>query len=134
MGRVGLEARGRVFLARLLVGDRRFDDAVRILQPIPQDAEQSIGRELQAHTRYWRSVALAGAGNTEAAQSEAERSRMLLEEIQASLPEPDRARYAGRPDIRRLLATLNSRFLTTGGPQAHGRRLGSAAVMDRESA
>ena len=48
MRRVALEARGRIFLARLYVGSRRFDEAVRVLETIPPDAEQAIGREQQA--------------------------------------------------------------------------------------
>jgi hypothetical protein len=103
MHRVVLEARARVFLARLHCSDRRFDTAVQVLAAIPDDAEQGIGRELQAQAQYWRSVAFAGLGNVEAAQSQAGDARRLVSAIQALLPEPDRARYAARPDIRRIL-------------------------------
>ena len=103
MRRVALEARGRVFLARLYVGSRRFDEAVRLLETIPPDAEQAIGRELQAQVRYWRSAALAGQGNTDAARTEADHARKLLADVEASLSEADRARYVARPDIRRMV-------------------------------
>ena len=103
MNRVALEARGRIFLARLYSDGRRFDDAVQVLNAIPDGAEQMIGRELQAQARYWRSVALSGQGHVEAAKTEAGHARQLLTEIQASLPELDRARYATRGDIRRII-------------------------------
>ncbi|HEY6362926.1 MAG TPA: protein kinase [Vicinamibacterales bacterium] len=122
MGRVVLEVRGRVFLARLHVGNRRFDDAVRLLAAVPPDAEQAIGRELQAQARYWRGLALAGLGNTDAARSEVDRARTLVEEIRASLSEPDRGRYAARPDIRQILATNTSRFPASSTASARGRR------------
>ncbi len=117
MQRVGLEARGRMFLARLHVGNRRFDDAVSLLETIPPDAEQAIGRELQAQVRYWRSVALAGQGNLEAARAEAGHARQLLTDLQASLPEPDRARFAARPDIRRIMTTVGSQSPTSRSSQ-----------------
>jgi hypothetical protein len=103
MNRVGLEARGRIFLARLYIDGRRHDDAVQALSSIPADAEQIIGRELQAQARYWRSVAFSGQGKVDAAQAEAGHARQLLTDIQASLPELDRARYAARADIRRII-------------------------------
>ena len=103
MHRVALEARARIFLARLHAAAGRFEDAVQVLSTIPEDADQAIGRESQAQARYWRSVALGGLGKLEAAQSEAGRARQLVADIQASLPEPNRARYAERPDIRRIL-------------------------------
>jgi tetratricopeptide (TPR) repeat protein len=103
MHRVLLEARARVFLARLHIDRRRFDDAVQVLSAIPDDAEQRIGPELQAQARYWRGVAFSGQGKTDAAQAEAGHARQLVMDIQASLPEPDRARYAARADIRRII-------------------------------
>ena len=103
MHRVALEARGRIFLARLHAAGRRFDEAMQVLVSIPDDAEQTIGRELQAQARYWRSVALAGQGKVDAAQTEAAAARQLLMDMQASLPEPDRARFAARADIRRIV-------------------------------
>jgi hypothetical protein len=76
---------------------------VQALSSIPADAEQIIGRELQAQARYWRSVAFSGQGKVDAAQAEAGHARQLLTDIQASLPELDRARYAARADIRRII-------------------------------
>jgi tetratricopeptide (TPR) repeat protein len=103
MGRIAVEARGRVFLARLYATARRFADAIGILEPIAPDAEQAIGRELQAQARYWRSVALAGQGHAEAARAEAEQARRLVAEIEASLPAADRERFAMRPDVRQMV-------------------------------
>ena len=103
MHRVALEARGRIFLARLHIDRRRFDDAVEVLTAIRDVGQQTIGRELQAQAHYWRSVALAAQGMREAAQAEAGSARQLVEAIQAALPESDRARYATRPDIQRMI-------------------------------
>ena len=103
MHRVALEARARIFLARLHIDRRRFDDAVQVLSAIPDDAEQTIGRELQAEARYWRSVAFSGQGKADATQAERGYARQLIMDIQASLPEPDRARYVTRPDIQRVI-------------------------------
>jgi hypothetical protein len=103
MHRVALEARARIFLARLHIERKRFDDAAQVLTAIPDDAEQRIGRELQAQAHYWRSVALAALGMREAADAEAGRARQLVGDIQASLPESDRERYAARPDIQRVI-------------------------------
>ena len=103
MNRVALDARGRVFLARLHIEGRRFDEAVQVLSSIPDEAELTIGRELLAQARYWRSVALAGEGKPEAAQAEAGHARQLVADIQATLPEPDRTRFAARADIQRII-------------------------------
>ncbi len=103
MHRVALEARGRIFLARLHIGGRRFEEAMQVLSTIADDAGPAIGRELLAQAYYWRSVALAGQRKLDAAHSEASHARRLIADIQSSLPEPDRVRYAARADIRRIL-------------------------------
>ena len=88
-----------MFLARNYTVNRQFADAVSILQAIPSDAEQTIGRELQAQARYWRSLALAGQGNLEAAQSESDR-HANYSGYPGVAAERDRAPFAARADIR----------------------------------
>ena len=102
-GRVVLEAKCRLILARIQVAARNFDDAFEILNSIPADAAKSIGSELDGQVHYWRSVALAGLGDAATANVEQQTARKLLSDVQARLPEPARAGFAVRPDIRRVL-------------------------------
>ncbi|MBI4486289.1 MAG: protein kinase, partial [Acidobacteria bacterium] len=100
MGRVSLEQRSRVYLARIAVTERNFDEAVRILNEIPpDDASRTIGRELRAQVHYWRSRALAGRGDREGAANDAGAARGLIEQFRASLPERYRDLVVARPDI-----------------------------------
>jgi serine/threonine protein kinase/tetratricopeptide (TPR) repeat protein len=100
MGRFSLEQRSRVFLARIAVTERHFDDALRILDEIPpDDASRTIGRELRAQVHYWRSRALAGRGDRAGAATEASAARGLIEQLRAPFPERYRSLVLARPDI-----------------------------------
>jgi tetratricopeptide (TPR) repeat protein len=102
-GRVGLEARSRVFLARLALAGRRFRDALEVLEDVPaDDGERTIGPELRAQVQYWSAVALRGLGETARADAALADARRLLESIRIRLPEPRRAAFATRADIRRV--------------------------------
>jgi serine/threonine protein kinase/tetratricopeptide (TPR) repeat protein len=104
MGRFALEARIRVFLARIDVNQRRFDRALMTLDEIPPDsADRTIGKELRAQAHYWRGEALAGRGDANAASMEHSQAGKILEDLRSSLPDPDRTRFAARPDIRAIL-------------------------------
>jgi tetratricopeptide (TPR) repeat protein len=104
MGRYSLEARLRIYLARIDVGLRRFDDAMEALRDIPADGNQAIGPELQAQVHYWRGRALLGRGDRAGAQAEAAATRQLIEALRAALPTSDRDRFASRRDIRSLFS------------------------------
>jgi tetratricopeptide (TPR) repeat protein len=104
MGRYSLEARMRLYLARIDVGLRRYDDALLTLRDIPADRDRIIGPELQAHVHYWRSRALTGRGDAAAARSERDLARRLIEQILTALPEAYRDSFASRPDIHTLLS------------------------------
>ena len=104
LGRYSLEARLRIYLARIDVGRGRFDDALEALRDIPADGARALGPELQAQVHYWRGRARLGQGNRAAAQAEASASRQLIEALQAALPAADRDRFASRPDIRSLFS------------------------------
>jgi len=99
-GRFSLEHRCRVYLARIAVAARRFDEALRLLDEIPPDGTRAIGRELRAQVHYWRSAALRGRGDREGANTEAQAARTIIEALRAALSERDRARFAARPDIQ----------------------------------
>jgi tetratricopeptide (TPR) repeat protein len=104
MGRAGLEARVRLFLARADVAARRFDAALATLAGVPaDDGSTTLGRELRAQLHHWRAAALAGRGDRAGADAEAAQARKLLRELQAALPERDRARFTARPDIRDVI-------------------------------
>jgi tetratricopeptide (TPR) repeat protein len=104
MGRIALEARARLFLARIDIDLKQYDAALRTLDGIPpDDPARTIGQELRAQTHYWRSRALTGRGEEAGAQAELAAARSLLEQLRARLAEADRARFAARPEIRRIL-------------------------------
>jgi len=104
MERFPLEARCRLLLARIDMSQRRFDAALRALDAIPpDDAVRTIGAELRAQVHYWRAQALTGRGDVQGAQAELSIARKILEEMRGSLAETDRAGFAARPDIRRII-------------------------------
>jgi tetratricopeptide (TPR) repeat protein len=101
LGHLSLEARSRLFLARIDILDRRFADAVQLLGGIPaDDGQRTIGRELGAQVHYWRSVALAGVGDMAGADRERVAAQQLVAAIQETIAEPLKAGFAARPDIR----------------------------------
>jgi tetratricopeptide (TPR) repeat protein len=102
-GRVALEAKCRLLLARVQIAARRFDAAVETLDALPREGASTIGLELRGLAHFWRSAALGGRGDDAQARSEAEAARKLLTEIAAKLPDQSRAAFTARPDIRRAL-------------------------------
>jgi tetratricopeptide (TPR) repeat protein len=103
MGLLSLEARCRTLLARIDVAEHKYRAALQTLDGIPSDdATRNIGAELRAQATYWRSRALAGLADPTAA-AEAERARRLVDALQAKIPEPLRARFASRRDIRLII-------------------------------
>ena len=103
MGRFSLEARLRVFLARLYVSQRRFDDAIRTLNDVPADAGRTLSPELEAQVHYWRGQADYGKADRANAQGETGVARKLIEGLRQSLPVTYRVGFASRPDIRVLV-------------------------------
>jgi tetratricopeptide (TPR) repeat protein len=103
MGRYSVEARLRIYLARIDVALRRFDDALDGLEPIPPDGPRVLGPEVQAQVHYWRARARLGLGDRAAADAESTATRRLIESVRAALPASDGDRFAARPDIRPLL-------------------------------
>ena len=100
MGRHALEARCRLYMARIDIRRNRFAEALRTLNEIPADGDGgTIGRELRAHVHYWRAVALRGRGDAAGADAEHAAARKGLGDIRASLPDADRAAFDARPDI-----------------------------------
>ena len=102
-GPLSLEAQCRVYLARIEVGDGRFEDALKTLGALPSDSGKRLGLDLQAQLHYWRSRAMAARGDRPGAQSEESLARNLLQDLRASLPEQYRDGFTSRPDIRLLM-------------------------------
>jgi predicted negative regulator of RcsB-dependent stress response len=101
-GPASLEARCHISLARIDVGERKFQDALTTLKAPALDGK-TLGPELQAQLHYWRSRALDGHGDRAGVQSEENIARKLIQEIEASLPSQYRDTFSSRPDIRPLI-------------------------------
>jgi hypothetical protein len=101
-GPVSLEARCRIYLARIDVGERRFDDALETLKTLVTGGK-TPGPELQAEVHYWRSRALEGRGDRADAKAEQDIARKLIENIGASLPIQYKGSFRSRPDIQLLI-------------------------------
>ena len=99
MGRLALEARARIHLARIDIQQRAYGDALALLRDIPADGDRTLGPELQAQVHYWRAQAHRGAGDAADAESELATARKLFEGVRAALPERFRGGFAARPDI-----------------------------------
>jgi tetratricopeptide (TPR) repeat protein len=99
MGLFALEVRCRLILARIDVGDGRFQDALNDLRPIKTGGERALGSESEALVRYWRSRALKGGGDISASQAEADVARKLISSLLESVPAANRSAFASRPDI-----------------------------------
>ncbi len=103
MGRLHLEARCRLALARIHFIERRNAEAVATLDQLAPGGDRTIGPELRAEMHYWRGRAMTARGDGAAAESEIARARKLAQELRASLPEQHRDRFASRTTIRPLI-------------------------------
>ena len=100
MGRLSLEARCLMFLARVDLARHRVDEAGRTLNQIPpDDRSRSIGPELRAQVNYWLAQWLTANGNDAAARAQLASARNLVKAIQEALPEQARSRFAARREI-----------------------------------
>ena len=103
MGRLSLEARCQLVLARIALAEQRFKGALEVLDQIPpDDTTRTIGTELRAQVTYWRSRALAGLLDP-AASADAARARRIINDLQSRIPEQSRARFVLRPDVKLII-------------------------------
>jgi hypothetical protein len=102
-GQFSLEARCRVYLARIDIRERRFEDAIRALDGVARDGKRTLSPEVLAQVHYWRSQALLARGDRTGAEAEERTARKLLEQLRESLPEQYRDGFASRADIRLVI-------------------------------
>ena len=100
MGRFALEARCRMFLARIDMAAAQPTEALGQLTRIAAERDPALGPELASQVHYWRGQALARNGDAPGAEIEAAATRKLLEPLVARVPAPNRAAFRTRPDIR----------------------------------
>jgi len=104
MGRVSLETRCGVFLARLQLANRNPGEAARTLADLPPDSDTvTHGRELRAQVYYWSAQAKTALGDLHGAAMDHAAARQLIMELQTGLSAGDRPRLAARPDIQRII-------------------------------
>jgi tetratricopeptide (TPR) repeat protein len=102
-GRIALEARCRIQLARVHVADGRFGEATKVLRGIPDEAaDRSIGPELRAEADYWEGAARESQRDPDA-RDRYDRARAAIVALQSSLDAAVRDKFAARPDIRAIL-------------------------------
>jgi serine/threonine protein kinase/tetratricopeptide (TPR) repeat protein len=100
MGRISIEMRARVFLARLSLQLRRSSDALDVMKDVPS---VELGPELRAQMQYWRGQVLLARGERSAGEALIAEARRTLDLLRRSLPEEYRAAFASREDLRELL-------------------------------
>jgi tetratricopeptide (TPR) repeat protein len=104
MGYLSLEARCRMYRARVLLSQGRLDQALNELQLVPaDDADRGIDRELRAQAHYWTSEVLKARGDAEDASENRAAARKLVEALAAKVPEAMRDAFRSRPDIEIIL-------------------------------
>jgi serine/threonine protein kinase/tetratricopeptide (TPR) repeat protein len=100
MGRVTVETRARVFVARLSLERRRYDDALDVLKDVQAD---DLGPELRAQVQYWKGQVLLARGERAAGSRLIEDARKTIEALRLSLPDAHRVAFTSRGDVRELL-------------------------------
>ena len=100
MRRLDLEARCRIFLARLEMDAGRTEEALAALPGIAAEREEALSPELRAQLHFWRSRTLARRGDGPQAAREAAAAQKALEALRMLIPEPSVASVLLRPDIR----------------------------------
>jgi tetratricopeptide (TPR) repeat protein/tRNA A-37 threonylcarbamoyl transferase component Bud32 len=99
MRRLDLEARCRLFLARLELAAGRTAEAQDVLDGIGGDRERTLSPELRAQLHFWRSQLLSRRGAA-GADVEAAAAQRALDDLRRLTPEPDLSGVLARPDIR----------------------------------
>jgi hypothetical protein len=93
-----------VLLARIAVNERKFEEGLTALKPIPPDSEQrALGAELRAHVHYLRMQAFDGQGDRANADLERQAARQSLDALRSSLPAQYRSPFTRRPEIQRII-------------------------------
>jgi serine/threonine protein kinase/tetratricopeptide (TPR) repeat protein len=102
-GRRVLEARCRVYLARVLAADGRPARALQILNEMPRAADFTLSPEVSAAVHQVRAAALSADGNAAAAMLETLRAREIIIKLRDAMPANLQRLFVSRPDIRGYL-------------------------------
>jgi tetratricopeptide (TPR) repeat protein len=98
-----VEARCRLFLARVEVLSREPEGALRTLNEIDEDDDtHTIGPELRAQVHYWKALAMVNGDRT-AADAEQRAARTILSRVIDAMPPAYRKSIASRPDIAKIV-------------------------------
>ena len=101
MGRVAVQARYAMFLARSHLLEGNAAAARRVFEESVPERRDQLPSELRAQVAYWN----ARAEGEEAARSRGiVAARKLIQDLANELPESDRRQFLGRPEIRVVLA------------------------------
>jgi serine/threonine protein kinase/Tfp pilus assembly protein PilF len=104
MGHISLEARCRLYLARVALLEGKASDALAELEMVPpDDPERAIDRELRAHVHYWMGEVLKARGDHQSAASQREAALKIVETLAMRLPESTRDAFRNRPDLLNML-------------------------------
>jgi tetratricopeptide (TPR) repeat protein len=101
-----LEARVRVFLARLDIDAGRFNDALRRLGDLPADGTRALGPELRAQVHYWRSLAMSRRGDGPGAAKETAMVQQSTSELRRLVTDAHWPRVLSRPEIRLITMSV----------------------------
>jgi tetratricopeptide (TPR) repeat protein len=93
---VALEARCRLFLARLALRARRSAEAIGALSDVPLDR---VGLELQALVHAALARSRAADGDDAGSERDADAARRAVTALVQQIPEQYRSRFQARPDI-----------------------------------
>jgi tetratricopeptide (TPR) repeat protein len=102
MGRLYLEARCRVCLARVAFDAGRYRDVAALLADVPLQGDRVVEPETAAEVHYWLGRALAAQGDRSAADRELALAHERIMRLQMSLRDEHRIRFAAREPIQRI--------------------------------
>jgi tetratricopeptide (TPR) repeat protein len=103
LGHVALEARCRLFLASIEIGQGRLNEANELLNSIPEDnAERTLGPELRAEVHASRGRLQAARGDVDASTWSRDAARTTIRRLAERLPENYRASFEAREAIKKF--------------------------------
>jgi tetratricopeptide (TPR) repeat protein len=100
MQRASLAARCQLFLVRLAILGRQFDEAQTRLRDLSPAVESLLAPELRAQLHHWRAQLLVQSNQPQRAAEEAAAAGRSMADLRSLVPDTDRDRVLSRPDLR----------------------------------